>query len=260
MQASRLRRPRQDPGPSHTELRQARGTLRTPRAAGFPASLRTSCSWCSDLAVASVLFLGHSFPGQGCRTCYFSFLGGSFLPQPLPSLNAAQALLFRDANPDYLLPRGLSLQLPLPQPGRGRVVSLLEAPSSGFSVNDVPTVVPQSGPWKLSYLGVGLIMARPAAAEADCPVPDPGLRSFAGVRQVLGGQASHSFGDTVRTHSCAVIGAGGDGREGRPQVFQEAVSKRGDQPTVGTTGGSEEPGRGARSGGLSEQQGETVGR
>lgn len=29
---------------------------------------------------------------------------------------------------------------------------------------------------------------------------------------------------------------------------------------VGTVGGSEEPGRGARSGGLSEQQGETVSR
>ena len=85
-------------------------------------------------------------------------------------------------------------------------------------------------------------------------------RGHRGKRRGLGRQASYSFGDTVRTHSCAVIGAGDDGREGRPQVFQEAVSKRGDEPAVGTTGGSEEPVRGARSGGLSEQQGETVSR
>lgn len=71
-------------------------------------------------------------------------------------------------------------------PVRDRVVQLLGAPSCGFSVNDDPIVVPQSGLQRLPFLRVRLIMVRPVAAEAGCRVLDAGLRSLTRVGQMLG--------------------------------------------------------------------------
>lgn len=79
--------------------------------------------------------------------------------------------------------------------GRGRAVQLPGAASCGFSVNDAPTVVTQSGPQRLSYPRAELMGVRPVVAEADCEVLDTGLRSSPGLGQVLGGQVSYSFGD-----------------------------------------------------------------
>ena len=80
-------------------------------------------------------------------------------------------------------------------PGRGHVVQLPGAPYCGFPVKDAPKVVPQSGPQRLSYHRVGLMVVRPVATEADYKVLDAGLRCSPGMGQVPGGQVSYSFGD-----------------------------------------------------------------